>query len=85
MSEPKSLLIEIGCEELPIRTIDELARAFAEGVMNGLAQRGIPFQSGTRAFCTPRRLAVHVPAVGDSQPEQHSEALGPYVNAALDA
>ncbi|HET6913951.1 MAG TPA: glycine--tRNA ligase subunit beta [Rhodanobacteraceae bacterium] len=86
MSEPKSLLIEIGCEELPIHAIDELAQAFARGVCEGLSKRGISAGvEHARAFCTPRRLAVHVPAVGDSQPEQHSEALGPYVNIALDA
>ncbi|HEX7130889.1 MAG TPA: glycine--tRNA ligase subunit beta [Rhodanobacteraceae bacterium] len=82
----KPLLIEIGCEELPIHSIDELAQAFARGVCEGLHKRGIAADvEHARALCTPRRLAVHVPAVGDSQPEQHSEALGPYVNAALDA
>ena len=81
----RSLLVELGCEELPIHAIDDLARSFSEGVTNGLARRGIPFQSGTRAFCTPRRLAVLVPAVADMQPEQKTEVLGPYLNVALDA
>ena len=81
----KPLLIEIGTEELPIHTIDELAQAFARGVCDGLGKRGIAADvEHARALCTPRRLAVHVPNVGDSQPEQHSEALGPYVNIALD-
>ncbi|MGN6314403.1 MAG: glycine--tRNA ligase subunit beta, partial [Rhodanobacteraceae bacterium] len=82
----KPLLIELGCEELPIHAIDELAQAFVRGVCEGLGKRGIAADfEHARAMCTPRRLAVHVPAVGDSQPEQHSEALGPYVNVALDA
>src|SRR5690348_17155786 len=82
----KPLLIEIGTEELPIHAIDELAQAFARGVCDGLSKRGIAADAEhARALCTPRRLAVHVPAVGESQPEQHSEALGPYVNIALDA
>ncbi|HET9836240.1 MAG TPA: glycine--tRNA ligase subunit beta [Rhodanobacteraceae bacterium] len=82
----KPLLIEIGCEELPIHSIDELAQAFARGVCEGLGKRGIAADAEhARVLCTPRRLAVHVPAVGDSQPEQHSEVLGPYATAALDA
>jgi glycyl-tRNA synthetase beta chain len=86
MAELRSLLIEIGTEELPIHAIDELAQAFARGVCDGLSKRGIAAEAEhARALCTPRRLAVHVPAVGESQPEQHSEALGPYVNIALDA
>jgi glycyl-tRNA synthetase beta chain len=81
----RPLLIELGCEELPIHSIDELAQAFARGVCEGLHKRGIAAEvEHARAFCTPRRLAVHVPAVGDSQPEQHSEAQGPYINVALD-
>src|SRR5690348_1930996 len=82
----KPLLIEIGTEELPIHAIDELAQAFARGVCDGLSKRGIVADvEHARALCTPRRLAVHVSDVGDSQPEQHSEALGPYANVALDA
>src|SRR5690348_8574031 len=80
------LLIELGTEELPIHSIDELAQAFARCMCDGLVKRGIAADvEHARALCTPRRLAVHVPGVGDSQPEQHSEALGPYVNIALDA
>jgi glycyl-tRNA synthetase beta chain len=86
VSEPKSLLIEIGCEELPIHAIDELAQAFARGVCEGLSKRGIAADvERARALCTPRRLAAYLPAVGDSQPEQRSEALGPYLNVGLDA
>ena len=82
----KPLLVEIGCEELPIHAIDDLAQAFARAICEGLGKRGIKADvEHARALCTPRRLAVHVPNVGDSQPEQHSEALGPYVNVALDA
>jgi glycyl-tRNA synthetase beta chain len=82
----RSLLVEIGVEELPIHAVDDLARAFAQGVCDGLSKRGIVADVGNaRAFATPRRLAVLVPAVAFTQPEQHSESLGPYVNIALDA
>ncbi|MGH8213101.1 MAG: glycine--tRNA ligase subunit beta [Rhodanobacteraceae bacterium] len=82
----KPLLIEIGVEELPIQAVDELAQAFARGVCEGLDKRGIAADiEHARAFCTPRRLAVHVPCVAATQPEQRTESFGPYVNIALDA
>src|SRR5579883_948751 len=80
------LLIEIGCEELPIHSIDELTQAFMRGMCEGLHKRGIAADvEHARAFCTPRRLAVYVPSVAAKQPEQQTESLGPYVNIALDA
>jgi len=86
VSNTKSLLIEIGCEELPIHAVDDLAHAFARGVCDGLSKRGITADvEHAQTFATPRRLAVLVPAVAVTQPEQRSESLGPYVNIALDA
>jgi glycyl-tRNA synthetase beta chain len=82
----RPLLVELGCEELPIHTMDELTQAFARGVCEGLSRRGIAADTEhARAFCTPRRLAVYVPDVAATQPEQQSESFGPYVNIALDA
>ena len=86
MSQPKSLLIELGTEELPPKALDELSQALLDGIVQGMGRRGI--EAGldlARAYCTPRRLAVHVPAVAPTQPEQHLERRGPAVNAALDA
>jgi glycyl-tRNA synthetase beta chain len=82
----RSLLVEIGCEELPIHAVDDLARAFAQGVCEGLSKRGIAAEvEHAQTFATPRRLAVLVPAVASTQPEQRNESFGPYVNIALDA
>jgi glycyl-tRNA synthetase beta chain len=86
MSQPKSLLIELGTEELPPKALDELSKAFLDGIVQGLSRRGIEGAlDAARAYCTPRRLAVHVPAVAATQPEQHVERRGPAVSAALDA
>jgi glycyl-tRNA synthetase beta chain len=82
----RSLLVEIGVEELPIHAVDDLAHAFAQGVCDGLSKRGIAADvEHARTFATPRRLAVLVPAVASTQPEQRNESLGPYANIALDA
>ncbi|HEX5352543.1 MAG TPA: glycine--tRNA ligase subunit beta [Rhodanobacteraceae bacterium] len=86
MNGLKTLLIEIGCEELPIHSVDELANVFAKGVCEGLSKRGIMADlEHVHAFATPRRLAVWVPGVAFTQPEQHNESFGPYVNVALDS
>jgi len=86
MSAAKPLLIELGTEELPPKALDELAAAFARGVCDGLARRGIAAGlDAARVYATPRRLAVYVPDVAFAQPEQVIERRGPAVAAGLDA
>ena len=86
MADMKSLLVEIGTEELPPKALPELARAFFDGVCAGLEKRGIAFdRSGAHPLYSPRRLAVLLPAVGVQQPTQKSDVLGPYKNIGLDA
>src|SRR5882724_2285023 len=86
MSELKPLLIEIGCEELPPKALDELANAFATGICDGLAKRGVSADvANAKMYNSPRRLAVLVPNVSIAQPDQTVERRGPALNAALDA
>ena len=81
-----SLLIELGTEELPPKALDELAAAFASGIVDGLTKRGVSADAArAKSYCSPRRLAVWVPAVAVQQPVQKSEVLGPYLNIGLDA
>ncbi|HZP65935.1 MAG TPA: glycine--tRNA ligase subunit beta [Rudaea sp.] len=86
MSETKPLLVEIGCEELPPKALDELASAFASGVAEGLRKRGVDCDAANaKMYNSPRRLAVLVPAVAANQPDQSTERRGPAVSAGLDA
>ncbi|MDO4708943.1 MAG: glycine--tRNA ligase subunit beta [Pseudomonadota bacterium] len=87
MSTPmQPLLIELGTEELPVKALPGLAKAFFDGVLAGLEKRGIAVdKAGAKPLYTPRRLAVLLPGVADMQPEQRSEVLGPYLSIALDA
>jgi len=86
MSKRLPLLIELGTEELPVKALPGLARAFLDGVLAALDRRGIGFDATeVRPLYTPRRLAALLPAVDLEQPEQRSELLGPYLNVALDA
>src|SRR3546814_9313844 len=86
MSDPTSLLIELGTEELPVKALPGLAQALFEGVVDALGKRGIAVERGeAKPLYSPRRLAVLLPSVAVEQPEQASEVLGPYLNIALDA
>ena len=86
MSTMLPLLIELGTEELPVKALPGLAQAFFDGVVDGLAKRGVAIERGdAKPLSTPRRLGVLLPGVAVEQPEQHSEVLGPYLNIALDA
>jgi glycyl-tRNA synthetase beta chain len=84
MSHTAPLLIELGTEELPVKALPELARAFVDAVVAGLDRRGIA-HGAARMLYTPRRLAALIDAVAAEQPEQRSEVLGPYLNIGLDA
>ncbi len=68
MSDPKPLLIEIGCEELPPKALDELAGAFAQNLQSEFAAIGFPIGAGT-VFCSPRRLAVRFADVSAAAPK----------------
>ena len=90
MADYLPLLIELGTEELPPKALPDLAQAFHDGVLKGLAARRIEVRADAgdlRAgpLYSPRRLAVFLPAVAVQQPQQHSEVLGPYLNIGLDA
>ena len=86
MTQMLPLLIELGTEELPVKALPGLAQALFDGVVDGLAKRGVAFdREGAKPLYTPRRLAVLLPGVAVEQPEQHNEVLGPYLNIALDA
>jgi glycyl-tRNA synthetase beta chain len=86
MLEFKSLLIELGTEELPPKALPELAQAFFDGIMAGFEKRGIAFnKNNAKALYSPRRLAVLFAEVGSEQASQKSEVLGPYLNIGLNA
>jgi glycyl-tRNA synthetase beta chain len=79
---PLDLLIEIGTEDLPARYLSPLAGALTRGIEGGLQRRGVAL-GAVRSFATPRRLAVLITGVAETQPEQKQEKLGPAVAAAF--
>ena len=80
------LVIELGTEELPPKALDDLAGAFARGIVEGLEKRGVAADyASAKAYASPRRLAVHIADVAVAQPEQTIERRGPAVAASLGA
>ena len=59
------LLVELFTEELPPKALETLGRVFAQELVAALSRHQLVVgdASATRAYATPRRLAVHVPAV----------------------
>ncbi|WP_438765210.1 glycine--tRNA ligase subunit beta [Kushneria sp. TE3] len=79
----RTLLIELGCEELPPGALAELVDALALGVKNGLRDAGVQYGE-VLPLATPRRLAVSITRLAEYQPDQQIERLGPAVAAAFD-
>lgn len=78
----QTLLIELGCEDLPARYVMPLAEALRSGVVGGLDRRGVG-HGDARLFATPRRIAVQIDSVAAEQPAQSVELSGPALNVAL--
>jgi len=78
----QTLLIELGCEDLPARYVMPLAEALRSGVVGGLDRRGVE-HGEAKLFATPRRIAVQIAAVAAEQPAQAVEFSGPALNVAL--
>lgn len=81
--KPADLLIELGTEELPPKALLRLSNAFGKGVEDGLKEANIAFEK-VELYSAPRRLAIIIKALADSQPDQDVEKRGPAVQAAFD-
>jgi glycyl-tRNA synthetase beta chain len=86
MTQRADLLLELGCEELPARLLDDQVGLLADGIGNGLSEAGL-FETGQtiEKLSTPRRLAIRIPAVLDRQPDRLLDRKGPPESAAFDA
>jgi glycyl-tRNA synthetase beta chain len=77
------LLLEIGCEDIPARFVAPLASALSTGIADGLRKRGVAVGKTIKTFATPRRIAVVVAGVDETQPEQNIDLTGPAVATAF--
>ena len=84
MSEKQDLLVEIGTEELPPKSLRVLSEAFLDGICAGLEKQALGYNIAY-PFATPRRLTVLVRGVDAAQADQTVERRGPALKAAYGA
>ena len=83
MIESRDLLVEIGTEELPPKSLLQLAQAFSDGIVAGLEEAGLGAGSH-RTYAAPRRLAALIYDVPVAQADSQTERRGPAVAVAFD-
>ncbi|MDO9167801.1 MAG: glycine--tRNA ligase subunit beta [Methylobacter sp.] len=82
MSTSKHLLFELGSEELPPKTLLKLSNALLNNIVQGLNAAELTF-TGSKAYATPRRLAVFIENLASAQPDKTVEKRGPALQAAF--
>ena len=82
-SDARDLLVEIGTEELPPKSLRMLSEAFAAELVTQLDAAGLA-HGAPALHATPRRLAVLVPGVPGVQPHREVERRGPPLVRAFD-
>lgn len=84
MEERQDLLVEIGTEELPPKSLRLLSEAFEKGFEDQLRKHQLGF-SRIEPFATPRRLALLTRELTTRQPDREVMRKGPALQAAFDA
>jgi len=79
-----TILFELGCEELPPKSLKPLRDALQASVTQQLTDADISFDS-IKAFAAPRRLAIQIEGISDKQPDRTEQKRGPAIKAAFDA
>ena len=79
-----TILFELGCEELPPKSLKPLRDALQTSVTEQLSAAEITFDS-VKAFATPRRLAIQIEGISDKQPDRTEQKRGPAIKAAFDS
>jgi len=82
MSTSKHLLFELGSEELPPKTLLKLSNALLSNIIQGVNAVELTFTS-SKAYSTPRRLAVFIENLASAQPDKTVEKRGPALQAAF--
>jgi glycyl-tRNA synthetase beta chain len=79
----ENLLVEIGTEELPPKSLRSLSLAFKENVEAELNKLELEYDQ-VRSYASPRRLAVYVTQLASAQRDKTVEKRGPSISAAFD-
>ncbi|MCW8856750.1 MAG: glycine--tRNA ligase subunit beta [Kangiella sp.] len=76
------LLFELGTEELPPKALKTLSNALRDNLAANLQSNDFDFDS-IENYAAPRRLAIIIRNLADSQPDKNVERLGPAVAGAF--
>ncbi len=79
-----TVLFELGCEELPPKSLKNLRDSLKSEVEKGLQAAGLEFSS-IEDYAAPRRLALNIINVEGQQPDTQKRFDGPALQAAYDA
>lgn len=83
MSDVRDFLLELGTEELPPKALSTLSDALLIGIEKGLTEAELTF-STSKAYASPRRLAVVITGLQTHQADRNIEKRGPAVTAGFD-
>lgn len=83
-TDTNTLLVELGTEELPPKSLKELSKSFAEGLAAELNKLGFSYAS-MQTFGAPRRLAVSFIECERKQADKQVDKRGPAIAQAFDA
>lgn len=79
-----NVLFELGCEELPPKTLKLLRDALLAETVSGLKEAGLAYES-IEAYAAPRRLALLIFKIDGAQADTQKRFDGPAVSGAYDA
>lgn len=77
-----TVLFELGCEELPPKSLKTLRDALLSEVTTRLASAGLAYAK-INAYAAPRRLAILIEDIAGHQPDRVEERRGPAVAGAF--
>ncbi len=81
----QSLLIELGTEELPPKALKQLSNAFSATLSESLQAAGLlSDNTHVKSYASPRRLAVWMSEITDTQEDFSQIRKGPAVDVAFD-
>ncbi len=78
----QNLLFELGCEELPPKTLLKLSNALTDGIVSGLNEAELTF-SNVKSYAAPRRLAILIENLQGVQADKTVQKRGVAVKAAF--
>ena len=83
MGQKKDLLIEIGTEELPPKSLKNLAVSFCQEMSKALKKNELNFKN-INWYATPRRLSLLISDLDTAQKDKENQRRGPSISSAYD-